>query len=290
MKGIFPEMSVKEYRAADGLNYSLLADFKESQDHALKEREPKSYFEFGTAFELLVQDYATGTNHFKERFFLTTARGEMPSNIAEWVETGIDLSDKYNLNKDGSRSKTSKRLHAWLDDCVENPGLMPMSQDEFAKISIMLENFWKMEVYGHNLRDLLAVADFQVPIFWEMHGIKKKGLLDVLILTDDKTYPFDIKTTANIPQFVTMYRKKYSIQDLHYTEGVQVVLGESEPMMFLASSKEDPFLAQPFGMDSESRGWAIEKYHELCHNCNDWIQAGKPAKGWKSFESIKIYY
>ena len=81
-QGTYLDTTDKEYRAWPAINYSALADFSESQDHALLVREPKSYFEEGTAFELLIEDMATGSKKFDERFFIADAPGQMPDDLA----------------------------------------------------------------------------------------------------------------------------------------------------------------------------------------------------------------
>jgi len=289
MKGIYPEMSVKDYRAADGLNYSLLADWMDTRSK--KVRENKNFYEFGKAFESKLQDDFTRSNIFNKRFFITTAPGMMPDNLADWLEHGVDLSKKFTLLKSGKRSqdKRYKRLHAWLDDCIDNPGFVPISRLEEDMICIMIENLMEVKIYGHTVNELLSVAEFQVPIFWVKNGIQKKALLDLLIRAENN-YPFDIKTSASLPQFKTFFRNKYYIQDLHYTEGVQSVLDESMPMKFLVASKEDPeFLAQPFGMDDSSRGWMIDRYQKACIECDEWIKGGMEPVGCKPYETIKVY-
>lgn len=289
--GTYLDTSESEYRAWDALNYSKLADFYDSPDVALQVREDKSYFEFGRAFELLAQDVSKGTYYFEDRFFICNAKGLMPDKLAQWVETGADLSTMFKLNKDGSRSKAAARKHDWLDACIQHPGKMPMSQFEYDQLCIMLCNFMDMIVYGHQVRELLKIADFQVPILWEHNGVLKKALLDVLINTGAKVYPFDIKTAADTGRFKRSLRSRYWIQDTHYSEGVTAVCDEQVmSFMFLVASKQEPFLAQPFGIEDDSYDAARDEYDRLCSDFIDWDQAGRPAKGYRAYEDIKLYF
>jgi len=292
--GVYYDMPEAEYRALPRLNYSLLADFNQSQDHALQVRQNQSYFEFGKAFELVIQDISKDTRLFYDRFFVSQIRGEMPKGVAEWIESEADLSNKYNLNKDGSRSKVSARLHEWLDACIDNPGKMPMSQIEYDQLCIMAWNFLDMHIYGHPLYEILPVAEFQVPIVWEINGIAKKALVDVLIETDLKTYTFDIKTSVSLSNHFTnfkkMLRSRYWIQDIHYSEGIKATCKNPMPFMFLVSSKSEPFLAQPFGLDPDSRIDAEQAYSSLCYDFAEWDKSGRPPKGWKEYEEIKLYF
>lgn len=287
--GTYFDTSEKEYRKWDALNYSRLAAFAESQDHALLEIGPKSYFEMGKAFELLVEDRAKGTNKFGERFFVCDAEGDMPDGLAGWIENKDLLGAMYKLKKDGTRNDRSKRLHSWLDACRDHPGAMPKGKDEMDKLNIMVNNFMKLEVYGHPLEELLRVAEFQVPLHWTVNGIKKKALVDVLLETKSSTYVFDMKSAANMHQFKKMLRGKYWIQSVH-SEGVAEVCKDPMPFVFLVSSKQEPYLAQSFGLEIESRWYAEAEYMELCKRFVEWEAAGCPPRGWKEYEEVKVYF
>jgi len=289
-KGTYLDTDEKTYRAWPGINYSSLSRFSESQDHCLMPWPAKSYYEEGTAFELLIEDRAKGTAKFAERFFLADAPGAMPDGLAGWIDEGKDLGNLYTYTQKGELHGGKKRLHAWLDACRDHPGMMPMGKDQMVMLNKMVDNFMLMELYGHPLSKILAIADFQVPIIWEASGIKKKALVDVLIQTKDKTYAFDIKTAADIYRFKSMLRNKYWIQDVHYSEGVAMVCNNPMPFMFLVSSKAEPFLAQPFGVDPDSREYAKQEYAELCNRFVEWDESGRPAKGWKGYEEIRIYF
>lgn len=303
-QGVYPEMSEKEYRQAEGLNYSALGAFNQSQDHALMTVEPKSFFEFGNAFEMCLQDHAKGTSLFTDNFFVCDAPGTMPEKLAGIIQSGEDLTTHYVYTKKGDRNDRHKKLHTWLDCCSENPGKMPMSDFEFHVLTKMVQNLLKTEVEyidgvddqneplisSFQVEDLMKAADFQAPIFWEKDGIKKKALFDMVINTGMNTYIFDIKSSANMPGFMKMFRSKYWIQDIHYSEGAQHVFNDTKPMRFLTAFKEDPYLGQSFVCNHESRGIALLEYDKLCDQYNEWELNGKPTKGWKKQRSIKLYF
>lgn len=295
--GIYIDIEEKEYRSDPALNYSLLAAFHESPDHALMKVEPKSYFEFGKAFELLIRDITQGTELFSERFFVCDASGEMPDNkkpdkdLSNCIDKGMDLNELFNLKNNGERSDTSKRLHQWLDCCLEHPGKMPKSEDEMQKLNTMADNFLKMKVFNHTMSELLPEAIWNVGIFWEKDGIKKKALVDCMIVTEQYIYPFDIKTTANFAQFHRMFRSKYWIQNTHYQEGVSRVYDEiCRSMRCLAASKEEPYLSRPVPIHRDSRESAEFEYKQICIDCHDWIQSNRPAKGFLEEKGIKLYF
>jgi hypothetical protein len=288
----------KEYRAAPGINYSLIADYASSPDRALMGHEPKSYFDFGNIFEIRLQDKITGENLFQDKYFVADLKGNIPDKLCKWLEDDTDLQECYTYNKDGkTRSGKCKNIHAWLDACLENPGKHPVSQDVMAQIDLMISNMLKIELFGAKLTDILVPENvqFQVPVFWESGTIKKKALIDIVALVrmqgENINLLFDIKTTANHTQFKRMFRAKYWIQNIHYVEGSTIKLGATYPkMIFLAASKEEPYIAQPYELETGSTAIEIlSRYKELCEDVSLWVAQGKPKRGWRPLESIKIF-
>ena len=294
--GTYIDTPVKEYRSWPAINYSALADFYESQDHALMERPAKSYFEEGTAFELMIEDSAKGTKKFDERFFVADAPGTMPEGLAEWIERGESLSDKYRYNKDGTLNKQSKRLHAWLDECQRNPGKMPMGKDRFEMLEKMVNNFMLMQPFvdvgtENTLSEILGIAHFQVPIVWYVGKLRKKALVDCMIETEERIYAFDIKTAADIKRFVWMLKDKYWIQDCHYSAGLGTVFpGKEIVWRFLVASKAAPYISQTFKISEGSYDSTRGKYFELCTQYQEWIDDGKPPRGWKDLKTVPIFF
>jgi len=299
--GIYPKMPEKDYRALSGLNYSSLADFNISQDHALMEKTGKSYFEFGNAFESLVEDRAKGTSKFTDRFFLADAPGEMPKDLAGWIEKEEDLKSKYKWNKpkkDGSvaLSGTYVNRHLWLDECIKNPGMMPIGTDQIEILGKMIDNFMAMkplEDIGVNetLEEILPVAQFQVPIIWYHGKMVKKALIDCMVETDTAVYMWDIKTAATEAKFRQMLSKRYWLQEIHYTAGGgHVYPGKDIHWRFLVSPKDEPWVAFPAITDPGSSGTCWSRYAKLCEDYQAWVDDGRPAKGWKELQIGKVWF
>ncbi|MCK5611151.1 hypothetical protein KAR91_55270 [Candidatus Pacearchaeota archaeon] len=301
--GTYLDCDVKTYRAWPAINYSSLADFFESWDHALMVKAAKSYFEFGTAFELLVEDQAKGSNKFGERFFTCDAPGDMPDDLAGWIEKEEDLDTKYRLKKDGERHAGAARKHEWLDACQDNPGIMPKGKDEMAQLKKMVDNFMKMQpfadklsrdqgVYSESpLSEILPIADFQVPIIWHVGKLMKKALIDCMVETESTIYVFDIKTAAELKRFIRMLMDRYWIQELHYTAGLKFIFRDKEIVWrFLVSSKAEPYLSQPFCVDPMRLGDCSGHYNDLCTEYQAWTEDGRPPKGWKPLEKVGIYF
>ncbi len=295
IEGTYLDTPVKEYRKWPAISYSSLADFYESQDHALMEKPAKSYFEFGNAFELMIEDRAKGTKKFSERFFTCEASGEMPKDLAGWIESGEDLNTKYKLNKDGGRRGGSERIHNWLDECQANKGMMPMGTEQLETLSKMVDNFMLMQPFADigntsTMAEILPVAEFQVPLVWYVGKMRKKALVDCLIETNTRVYIFDIKTAANIIKFKKMLRDRYWLQEVHYTSGAGwIFTGKEIVWLFLVSPKEAPWVAQPFCIDKYSQDAVYDEYSELCQDYQKWVDDGRPPKGWKNLESVRVF-
>ena len=289
-------MPEKDYRKLPAINYSSLADFNDSPDHALMVKPAKSYFEEGTAFELLIEDTVKGIAKFAKRFFMADTPGAMPEDLAGWIDRSEDLSMKYRLKKDGDRNNQSKKLHAWLDECALEPGMMPMGKDQMEMLGKMVKNFMKMkplEDIGveETLEEILPVANFQVPIFWHVGKMKKKALIDCMVETDTAVYVFDIKTTADMKRFQWMCKDRYWLQEVHYSSGLgRIFPGKDIHWRFIVSSKAEPWLSQTFCIDQTSVDNAWFEYQELCERYQDWLDDGRPAKGWKELETVKLYF
>ena len=294
-KGTYRDTSEKEYRKWPAINYSSLASFAESQDHCLMEVPAKSYFEFGNAFELSIEDRAKGTEKFKKRFFTCDAPGAMPEDLAGWIEGKEDLETKYRLKKDGGLNMQSAKLHSWLDACRDNPGMMPMGKDQIEVLNIMVDNFMKMVPFAdiaatETLEEILPIADFQVPIIWFVGKMRKKALLDCLIELHEKIYIFDIKTTADMKRFHWMLKDKYWIQEMHYCEGLSMIFpGKEIIWRFLVADKKAPNISQPFCMDQGSFNDMQSEYYLLCQKYQEWVDDGRPPKGWKNLERVRIF-
>ncbi len=76
------EINRENYRAFPGLNYSFLADYRESEEKAAKGTGPKSFFETGKAFESIIEDRATGSTLFADRYFVANVTGTMPEKLS----------------------------------------------------------------------------------------------------------------------------------------------------------------------------------------------------------------
>lgn len=295
----------EEYREYPALSSSLLSQYWNkgiySPDHALMKFEYQSYFEYGKMFETLLQDTVKGTDEFHDRFFITDVSSERPNDLIKWIENGDDLDQYYKYNKPDKKtgiaalSKTNKGTHAYLDQCKDNPGLVPVSKDEYEMLMMHVDRMCKMKFHKVSCGDLLAKGEWQVGIKWkgEYDQIPKKALLDVIVDLGGSYLVIDIKTSVEEKKFGYMLKDKYWIQDRLYCEGVESVFGpihhQHQSMLFLVAYKTKPYLCQPRSVDHDSIDstiQAIEEYNDLCKSYSEWD--GKP-RGWLPMKTDKLY-
>jgi len=284
-----PTITEAEYRKYPAMNYSNLANFYQSPDHALMPTEPKSYFEHGKIFESLLCDTATGSDIFSKRYFFSRLSGILPDDLIQPIEQGEDLEQYVRYNKDKiTRSGTHKKRHAFIDECMANPGLIPVSTTETEMLKRMTENMLKMKYQGTLIRDILSNALFQVPVIWESNGMRKKALFDVVLHLDEETTLIgDIKSTADMSRVHSQLSQRLWIQDRHYTEGANVTWGcKVSHMPFLVSSKQKPYLSQIHTIDLEQVEDLDGAYEKVCSDFHAWN--GMP-KGWLPERSHRIF-
>jgi len=291
------QLTESEYRKHPAMNFSSLASYYNkgtySPDHALMKMEYKSYFEYGKQFETMLQDAVKGTDEFGKRFYFSQLKNKMPDDLIMWIDEKHDLKSYYQYTKAGALSGTFKGRHAYLDEAIKNPGKIPVSIPDADRLKRHTENMLKMEYLDTKVEDILAAAEWQkVIIFTDYDGFEKKALLDCFVNLGGKYLAVDIKTAADFKKFGYMARDKYWIQDIHYTNAVNIKYGPCESMPFFVASKEAPFLCQPISIDYggvDLRSQMIEEYWELCESYKKWNDAGRWPKGWLPLDTIKKY-
>lgn len=279
----------REYHRIKAINSTHLAEFAESPDHALMRIKAKQVFTLGHAFEDIVFWKVSGDrSRFDARFF-TANLGTPPDKIVQAIESGADLSSLEVLTVKGERNGRNATLHSWIDACQEHHGLKPLSLDEFNVLNRMAENLVRMDLDGP-CGDIIGACEWQVPITWERRGIKKKALIDLVLRVGDETCIYDLKAYASLSMFRQTLKSKAWVQSLHYTEGANAVWGGTvHPMVFLVAEKAEPYLAQPFRVHPDSMESAEMRYLSLCDDFMAWDYAGRPARGYKFLEEVKLW-
>ncbi len=88
-----------------------------------------------------------------------------------------------------------------------------------------------------------------------------------------------------------MLKDKYWIQEMHYCNGLSMIFPDKEIIWrFLVSDKRAPNISQPFGMDQGSFNDMQSEYYLLCQKYQEWLDDGRPPKGWKNLERVRVFF
>lgn len=248
-------MTNDEYRKAEGLNYSLLSTFNKSPDHTFIPFNGNTATMLGHCYEDLLFEKSGLLNDFSARYVVAPE-----------------------INK---RTKEGKEKWAKFEE--DNKGKTLLKSEEYDMLQIMTDNMLKLQFLGHEIAELLKYSAIEVPLFWETNGIKKKAKLDLLFEIGDTLYPADLKTFGKeLSAFQWAIRDGYFIQDCHYVEGIRAEFPDKnvEPMTFLVSSKQKPYLAQAWRIEDGTRDRCDQVYDELVQKFVNWESEGKPQIGF----------
>jgi hypothetical protein len=289
-------MKYEDYKLLPGLTQSTLGDWhmSESPEHFVlrqSDKIDKAMFVQGRLFETFIEDRISSSFITADKFHVIDAPGEMPEEIFRAIENGDDLKTLYVYNKDGARNKQKERFHAWLDVMIDVPeNLTPVAHGIYAETGQAVENFFKMEVFGLLVADILRNCEFQKCIQWEKDGIQKKALVDAMLETDTRILVFDFKLMATLRNARDFLRDKYWVQDQHYCEGLEITTGKPvESMRFLIGTKEPPYVACPMYIDDNSRIYARQKYDALIESYTAWEASGRPLTGALPETPVRVF-
>lgn len=236
-----PIMPEAEYRAAPGLNYSILKHMDISPAHCRQEivapRESTPAMELGSAFHSAL------------------------------LEPGVFYSDYFRAPGVDRRTKAGKA--AWADALLANEGKQPLRADDFDWIEGAVEALWSRP----HIKALLGSAGSmnEVAAFWGKDGVQCKGLIDHFgrspdggsIIVDVKTVPLGGAQKHLFQRDVAKYR--YHAQAAWYVDGLNEIAERHRDFLWLVVEKEPPFadaIYQPFPE-------AIEVGRR---KCEDWLR------------------
>jgi hypothetical protein len=303
-----------EYIKAPGLNSSLLGSFADDPLVANAPGQAKSYFEEGKAWERMVQDKATGSNLFDERFFIGDDT-PIPEKLAPCIKSKEPLWSFIELTKKNELHKGKENLHCWISQCLndlfergtDKRVRYPVSKSVHEQMTKQVDRFLSMEIdlFGGDPIKLSDMIDdrtlWQYPVMWTSGGLKKKALYDMIVFVDYKggtdVIPLDIKYMESLSRMTMFFRNtksRYVIQGTHYAEGLNYVeefeeFGKYPQMPFLVAQKSDPYYVQPIMIEDESLEYCFSEYSKLCYDCQKWIDNGRPATGIKPTKRVRIW-
>lgn len=176
--GIFKNIDIEVYHEdVEYISSSSIKEASKSLKHFewyfKKERERKSYFDFGNAFELALMDIFNKTSDFDDKVLLFDE-----SKRPEPTKTFACLANKQ-----------------WKDDMFDTQQYVinTSGKESFDSIKQMLESAWQ----DSTIQKILKETDYQTSIFWtdKQTGIKLKTRPDVC-RANSRTL-VDIKTMAD---------------------------------------------------------------------------------------------
>lgn len=265
----YSEYSDKEYHSC--LEFVGSSELKKiargkSTDYLGETTKDKIEFKIGTAFHLMVEDYAKGTKKFEEEFYITD------------LKRPIKILEMMSGEEEGKRSKDI------LNELKDNNHKFPLTREENRTISSMLNNFNSINFRGLKITDCITNSVFEKAFFWE-NEFKKKCKPDFFFFIDDEIFLFDIKTYRDdIEMFPYDFKKlAYYIQAAQYREGVQSHYPDYKvrPMSFAVSSKKSPYISGVYTLDQDEETiLRIEQeYRITCERYKEWLNMGKERTG-----------
>ena len=288
---------VQTYRALDALNYSMLADWKGCPGNLTIEKKVTAAMELGTAGHLLLQDVVTDNGCFHNHYF-TVDGGELPDSIVQALKSDVDLTKLYHYTKSGALDGRYKAHHAYLDQCIDNPGKMPISQENYAALSAGIENLLKTEFMGLAMSDYFEGAEWEKPFTWKAGDQKKKALFDIVseVEVDGKPtrFCFDPKYSNSFRTFESMFSDRYWIQAQHYAEGAEEYTKSLKDgfddfgvVVFLVIQVTPPYWCRPYIVEPDINEDMRDDYLKLCYDFNEWVDEGKPQSGFMPVKSMR---
>jgi len=268
-----------------------------SPDIALRQIDWKYDFEKGHAFEAVVMDTATGSGEFGKKYYVSEIDNEPPDEIAEAIKDGRPLAGLEILTQKGERNKTYSKRHAYIDEAIGFPGLIPVCQKDYGAMRTLAKSIMGLEfpewhpLKGHKIGEYLAVCEWQTEHYWTDGGmIQKKALADCLYIDQGMAFPVDLKWTGAFSQFRSAMRSHHWIQALHYEMGIRATRGvKCAPMLFVVGCAAEPPLAQTWGVDQRNVSDLLVEYDRLCMAWHTWELAGSPKTGTLPAKEVKIW-
>ena len=293
-------MNDNAYFKSSAIGSSLLAAFIKGQDYAKMGVRPTGYMEAGKIWEDWLEEQMSDSSVFTDKYFFSKVdkfpetTNPMLKSVAEIVNCrNIKLAVLngyvHKVGGDGLNGRYKAR-HDLLDDIRKNGFKRPIPRLLWDDMQMMFENFQKVRHQGLNLFDSLkGKSHWQQTHFWQTAtGAKCRMKSDIeTYFVSGKKYGelHDIKLTANIATFWRNWRSKYVWQAIHYLEGFKDfceknIITPPKYMWFIITEAVAPFLTRIITLSQKAQKILLPQYHQHVTDCQTWIDAGKPAKGY----------
>lgn len=183
MKKVVKNLSIEDYHKNDGYEssstlkpmYDSMAHYKASKQ---TEKEYKSFFDFGNAFELAITDFK---GEFQKKVAIT--------DTYKWTQKALEVNPE--LKKVGSSKIYRELKDQFFEDNKGKLIIQDVGAESLDTILMMVSNFEKHKT----ARALMKNSDYQTSVYWEREGIKLKTRPDFWKKAQNgKSIVWDLKT------------------------------------------------------------------------------------------------
>lgn len=278
--------------------------------------EQTKFMGMGKAFEDLVEQEFSGRRVFYEKYFCANIPSIPAYNGAdESIKQILDIMDiedaeereqavenAYILKKGKPElNNTYKARHDCLDEIKHNKYRRPIPTQDYDNLMIMLERFssypFEISTSKLSLSEWSQNVDvqFQVEHFWEHDsGAECRAKFDMIWRweVDGIVYaiPFDLKVTANWKSFKKHWTEWYIWQSKHYIQGfknwcdglgITPYHDTGNPLIwYLIQESTAPQITHALALSADELDRLDEAYNDAVPQVWEWIQQGRPVKGY----------
>jgi hypothetical protein len=255
--------------------------------------------EGGKCFEGMLRDRFDKSYSLSAHYYETD--DNLPKRVTDMILSGAtdDLSDLVRYKKDGEVYSADENLLEQIQKYQKMKGAFPILNSDWQLFEKLVQRMLELEVMNLKVKDFLDCALFDVCYVWDVSGIRKKCIFDILSVVEQDgqkvVVGFDLKLSRSVSGFAQDYRTRYWIQERHYSEAIGQYAKELGPdvadipmLIFLAGYK-DIEVVQEVSIDLDNLDLATDKYQELCYEYDQWATEGKPVSGHLDKKFLRIY-
>ncbi len=279
---------------------------------------PTGFMEVGNIFEDLAQEEETRKDIFSDKYFKSDI--ELKPESAAWKkilkifeETAKEdlprkINNSYTFTKPDKEGnvklhKTHKTFHFALDAIKAHECRRLIPKQTSDALNVMTERFFNAKFkLGTSNKVSLGTwfkrydTRWQVEYFWEQAGANCRMKADLILIVEDKAgnkhaILFDLKVTAHWSSFEQNWRKRYIWQSKHYMEGFKLWCRENgfipfKKMWYLVQESTAPFTTHIRALSPVELDALHDPYMAVLPVIQDWIDKGKPIKGYTEQETV----
>jgi hypothetical protein len=219
----------KEYRKAEGINYSLLSAIDRDPKSTLRETQPTDAMTKGSVVDCLLTN-----GDFDKDYYVMEEAPPKSAQMLAYIEAMLKEHNHARAQKlsgyqnEVSQPKWEKEGKPYYTALAQSRGKTVISYDDYTQCmsvaNTLRSNRYTSFAFREDYPDYIDIKD-QLIIFFDVNGNKCKAMLDKVYIhhEDREISPIDIKTTGkSVKQFQSSYLSfRYYIQAAFYTEAIR---------------------------------------------------------------------